>query len=55
MDDNALPPAGSMDRQKLMESFGIRHSLADVFHYRDYRYAKLEDAIAQARRDRIGL
>lgn len=51
MDDRFSLPTGSADCQKLMESLGIRHSLADVFHYRDYRYGKFEDAVGQARRD----
>jgi hypothetical protein len=50
--DNKVLLSGSADRQKLMESLGIRHSLADVFHYGEYRYGKLEDAVAQAKRDR---
>lgn len=52
MADNNLPAAGSADGRVLMESLGIRHVLTDVFHYRDYRYGKLEDAVAQAMRDR---
>jgi hypothetical protein len=51
MDDNTMPSAGSTDGRKLMESLGIRHALVDVFFYRDYRYGKLDDAVAQARRD----
>ena len=36
---------------ELMEKFNIRHSLVDNFHYRDFRYLSLDDAIAQATRD----
>jgi hypothetical protein len=36
---------------ELMEKLHIRHSLVDNFHYRDYRYTSLDDAIAQASRD----
>ena len=36
---------------ELMERLGIKHALADVFTYRDYRYGKLSDAVAQAMRD----
>ena len=36
---------------ELMERLGIRHALADIFIYRDYRYGKLDDAVEQAMRD----
>jgi hypothetical protein len=51
MDDNTLPSASSTDGRILMEKLGIRHALADIFHYGGYRYGRLEDAVAQARRD----
>lgn len=51
MDDNSLPAPNSKNGQILMDSLGITHALTDVFYYRDYRYGKLEDAVAQARRD----
>lgn len=34
-----------------MALYGIIRVPADQYHYKDYRYAKLSDAIAQARRD----
>lgn len=34
-----------------MASYGITRVPADMFHYRGYRYAKLSDAVAQAKRD----
>jgi hypothetical protein len=34
-----------------MARYGITQVPADMFHYRDYRYAKLSDAVAQAKRD----
>ncbi len=34
-----------------MARYGIIRVPADQYHYRDYRYSKLSDAIAQARRD----
>jgi hypothetical protein len=55
MDDHFPALSDSADRQKLMDSLGITHVLTDVFHYRDYRYGKLEDAVAQARRDQAAL
>lgn len=36
-----------------MARYGITRVPADMFHYRDYRYAKLSDAVAQAKRDAI--
>lgn len=34
-----------------MATYGITRVPADMFHYREYRYGKLSDAIAQAKRD----
>jgi hypothetical protein len=34
-----------------MARYGITRVSADIFHYRDYRYAKFGDAVAQAKRD----
>ena len=34
-----------------MARYEITRVPADMFHYRDYRYAKLSDAVAQAKRD----
>jgi len=36
-----------------MSSLGIRCVPVDYFHYRNYRYTNLKDAVAQARRDRL--
>lgn len=51
MDGKDLNFTSSTDQQELMEKLGIRHILVDVFYYRDYRYGKFDDAIAQAMRD----
>jgi hypothetical protein len=40
----------SAEQLVLMEKLNIRHSLVDNFHYRDYRYTKFDDAVAQAMR-----
>jgi hypothetical protein len=37
---------------ELMERYGISRTPADYFHYGQYRYTNLKDAIAQAERDR---
>ncbi|MHA6767404.1 hypothetical protein [Sphingobium ummariense] len=34
-----------------MARYGITRVPADQYRYKDYRYSKLSDAIAQARRD----
>ena len=34
-----------------MAKYGITRVPADFFHYRQYRYTNLKDAIAQAKRD----
>lgn len=36
---------------ELMARYGITRVPADQFHYKDYRYSLLSDAIAQAKRD----
>lgn len=40
---------------ELMERYGITQKPADYFHYGQYRYTKLKDAIAQAERDKLSL
>lgn len=51
MNSISSPIAGSLEQHILMDALGIRHTLSDQFHYREYRYTNLEDAIAQAKRD----
>jgi len=34
-----------------MRSAGITRVQTDVFHYREYKYTNLKDAMAQAKRD----
>ena len=36
---------------ELMARYGITRVPADQFHYKDYRYSRLSDAIAHAKRD----
>lgn len=47
---NETPPI-TEDLNKLMIRYGITRVPADQFHYKNYRYSNLRDAIAQARRD----
>lgn len=39
------------DADAEMAWYGITRVPADMFHYREYRYARLSDAVAQAKRD----
>jgi hypothetical protein len=36
-----------------MAKYGITRVRVDYFHYRDFRYTSLKDAIAQAERDQV--
>ena len=36
---------------EVMSEYGITRVPLDYFHYKDYRYTNLNDAIAQAKRD----
>ena len=40
----------SAEQLGLMEKLNIRHSLIDTFHYREYRYSNIDDAVVQATR-----
>ena len=40
---------------ELMERHGITRTPADYFHYGQYRYTSLKDAMAQAERDKLSL
>jgi hypothetical protein len=45
----ATQPAGPTDQRQLMEQFGIEFD-GEKYHFREYRYDKLEDAVSYARR-----
>ena len=38
-----------------MAKFGITRSTVDYFHYRDFKYTNVNDALAQAKRKEKGL
>lgn len=38
---------------EVMATLGITRVPVDYFHYRQYRYTNLKDAVAQAERDRL--
>lgn len=42
-----------LSADETMAAFGIRRVPVDYFHYRQYRYTNLKDAVAQARRDKL--
>ena len=44
-------PALSHVEQRDMDRYGIIRVPADSFHYREFRYTNLQDALAQAKRD----
>jgi hypothetical protein len=46
-----LNPAMSPDVAEEMAKYGIKRVPVDYFHYREFRYTNLEDAVAQAKRD----
>jgi hypothetical protein len=48
----AVEPA---DETELMARYGITKVPVYCFHYRDWRYSTLNDAIAQAKRDEAAL
>jgi hypothetical protein len=45
---NATSERNSQDE---MTKYGITHVFADYYHYKQYRYTHLNDAIAQAERE----
>lgn len=49
---NTTSPPVDGEAAELMAQHGITRVPADQFHYKEYRYSKLGDAIAQAKRDR---
>src|SRR3546814_8723750 len=44
-------PLDPSEEVELLERFGITKAPAYQYHYRDWRYSNLDDAVAQARRD----
>lgn len=49
-------PALSVEALQEMEKYGITRVPTESFHYREFRYTNLQDALAQAKRhaDRNG-
>lgn len=46
-------PGDGPEMQKEMAEHGITRTLVDCFHYGEYRYTNLKDAVAQAKRDKL--
>lgn len=42
---------GKVSEAELMARYGITRVPADQCHYKEYRYSRLSDAIAQAKRE----
>jgi hypothetical protein len=51
-DSKETSPAINAESSDEMTKFGIARIPVDYFHYREFRYTNLKDAIAQAKRDR---
>ena len=47
-------PMLSVEERRQMENYGIARVPKDSFHYREFRYTNLQDALAQAKRDAEG-
>jgi hypothetical protein len=55
-----LPPethrttnSNNISDERQLEKYGIERVPVDYFHYREFRYTNVNDAIAQAKRDEI--
>ena len=44
-------PQNNFPDEREMKKYGINRIPVDYFHYREFRYTNLADAIAQAKRD----
>jgi len=49
--DTARPDENTLITDAEMRCAGITRVSTDVFHYREYKYTNLKDAMAQAKRD----
>jgi hypothetical protein len=54
-DTKKVVEADLLDTETEMAKYGIKRVPLDYFHYRQFRYTNLEDAVAQAKRDNEGL
>jgi hypothetical protein len=46
-------PVSMTEADKQMARYAITRVPVDCFHYRQFRYTNLKDAIAQAKRDQV--
>ncbi len=53
MNEECTPLTTPERREMIMENLGIARATVDIYHYRQYRYSRFEDAVAQAKRDGV--
>ena len=53
-DPKKLRPAVSAEDAKAMATYGITRVPVDYFHFGDFRYTNLKDAVAEAERQQKG-
>ena len=44
--------ASTLEYEAEMAKYGITHSAVNYFHYKDFKYTNLNDALAQAKRSK---
>jgi hypothetical protein len=49
-DGKEINPATNPEAAEAMAKYGITRVPVDYFHYKEFRYTNLDDAIAQAKR-----
>ncbi len=53
MNEEPTPPTTPENRDVIVENLGLVRATVDIYHYRQYRYSRFEDAVAQAKRDLV--
>lgn len=51
---NSVSAPAEADEEAMMAQYGITRVPAHQYHYKTFRYSKLSDAIAQAKRQLVG-
>ena len=51
-DGKEMNPAINPEAAEAMAKYGITRVPVDYFHYKEFRYTNLDDAIAQAKREK---
>lgn len=47
-----IDKVNALSEEELWEQYGIVRTAADYFHYGQFRYTSLKDAVAQSERDK---